>query len=41
MRQNDVDAHQEAVVTPAVDMSALENVLVLLNYDPGQLLAEP
>lgn len=41
VRQNDVDAHQEAVVTPAVDMSTLENVLVLLNYDPGQLLAEP
>lgn len=41
VRQNDVDAHQEAVVRPAVDMSTLENVLVLLNYDPGELLAEP
>jgi len=41
VRQNDVDAHQEAVITPAVDMSTLENVLVLLNYDPGGLLAEP
>jgi rod shape-determining protein MreC len=40
MRRNDVDMHQEAIIAPAVDMSALEAVMVLMNYDPGELIEE-
>ncbi|MHB1319338.1 MAG: rod shape-determining protein MreC [Anaerolineae bacterium] len=40
-RQTDVDMHQEAIVAPAVLLSELESVLVLLNHDPGELVEEP
>jgi rod shape-determining protein MreC len=39
--QTDVDMHQEAIVAPAVNLSELESVLVLLNHDPGDLVEEP
>jgi rod shape-determining protein MreC len=39
-RRNDVDMHQEAIIAPAVDMSALEAVMVLMNHYPGELVEE-
>lgn len=34
IRQRDIDVHQQAVLTPMVDFSSLETVLVVTNFDP-------
>ncbi len=37
VRQNDVDLYQEAKVQPAVDLSRVEEVLVIINHLPSKL----
>lgn len=41
VRQNDIEAHTSAVVVPAANLAELESVLILMNFEPDELLDEP
>jgi rod shape-determining protein MreC len=37
VRGRDIDVHQQAVLRPMVDFNSLETVLVVTNFDPGEV----
>jgi rod shape-determining protein MreC len=40
VERNDIDMFQKALIAPAVDLQRLETVMVLMNFQPGEIAAD-